>query len=129
MHALLKTSSGVRYALYSLASTKPEPGGAMPADCAAFLGQPGARDVRLHATDHVSRVGSGRLRIGSGQIAFGRVEFGSVGLSRVGQVKARLHMRFFMRLPYPIFFFAKHRLDWKESYDILFKDTLLSNSC
>ena len=56
VHVLLKTSVGVRYALYSLACAKPEPGGAMPADCAAFLGQPGAREIKLHATEHV-RIG------------------------------------------------------------------------
>ena len=28
-----------------------------------------------------------------------------------------------------VFFFAKHRVDWKERYQILFEDTLLSNFC
>ena len=51
---MLKTSSGVRYALYSLASSKPEPGGTMPKDCAAFLSQPGARDIKLYPTGDVS---------------------------------------------------------------------------
>ena len=50
---MLKTSSGVRYALYSLASSKPEPGGTMPKDCAAFLSQPGARDIQLYPTGDV----------------------------------------------------------------------------
>lgn len=50
VHVMLKTSSGVRYALYSLASSKPEPGGTMPKDCAAFLSQPGARDIKLYPT-------------------------------------------------------------------------------
>ena len=53
VHVMLKTSSGVRYALYSLASSKPEPGGTMPKDCAAFLSQPGARDIQLHPTGDV----------------------------------------------------------------------------
>ena len=51
---MLKTSSlGVRYALYSLASSKPEPGGTMPKVCAAFLSQPGARDIKLYPTGDV----------------------------------------------------------------------------
>ena len=58
------------------------------------------------------------------------------------RVEARLHMRFLMRFlvrfrvqnaPYPTlheyFFFVKYRVDWKESYHILFQDTLLSNFC
>lgn len=53
VHVMLKTSSGVRYALYSLASSKPEPGGTMPKDCAAFLSQPGARDIQLYPTGDV----------------------------------------------------------------------------
>lgn len=52
---MLKTSSGVRYALYSLASSKPEPGGTMPKDCATFLSQPGARDIQLYPTGDVRR--------------------------------------------------------------------------
>lgn len=54
VHVMLKTSSlGVRYALYSLASSKPEPGGTMPKVCAAFLSQPGARDIKLYPTGDV----------------------------------------------------------------------------
>ena len=53
VHVMLKTSSGVRYALYSLASSKPEPGGTMPKDCAAFLTQPGAKDIQLYPTGDV----------------------------------------------------------------------------
>ena len=34
-----------------------------------------------------------------------------------------------LTLPCTNVFFAKHRVDWKESYDRLFEDTLLSNSC
>ena len=52
-------------------------------------------------------------------------------------LKARLHMRFrcnFMfktclTLPCMNAFFAKHHVDRKESYHILFEDTLLSNFC
>ena len=51
---MLKTSSGVRYALYSLASSKPDPGGTMPKVCAAFLSQPGATDIKLYPTGEVS---------------------------------------------------------------------------
>ena len=55
VHVVLKTSSGVRYALYSLASSKPEPGGTMPKDCAAFLSQPGGKaDIKLYPTGDVS---------------------------------------------------------------------------
>ncbi|XP_048590266.1 E3 ubiquitin-protein ligase UBR5-like isoform X2 [Nematostella vectensis] len=50
VHVLLKTSTGVRYALYSLASSKPEPGGGLPADCASFLGQRGSRDIQMYST-------------------------------------------------------------------------------
>lgn len=50
VHVMLKTSTGVRYALYSLASSKPEPGGTMPKDCAAFLSQPGVKDIQLYPT-------------------------------------------------------------------------------
>lgn len=50
---MLKTLSGVRYALYSLASSKPEPGGTMPKDCAAFLSQPGSSDIHLYPTGDV----------------------------------------------------------------------------
>lgn len=53
VHVMLKTPSGVRYALYSLASSKPEPGGTMPKDCAAFLSQPGAQDIQLYPTGDV----------------------------------------------------------------------------
>ena len=34
-----------------------------------------------------------------------------------------------LTLPCTNAFFAKRRVDWEESYDILFEDTLLSNSC
>ena len=51
---MLKTSSGIRYALYSLASSKPEPGGTMPKDCATFLSQPGSSDIQLYPTGDVS---------------------------------------------------------------------------
>ena len=52
-------------------------------------------------------------------------------------VKARFHKRFLMRFrlesaPCPTLrecFFAKHRVDWKGSHHILFKDTFLSNLC
>lgn len=53
VHVMLKTSTGVRYALYSLASSKPEPGGTMPKDCAAFLSQPGVKDIQLYPTGDV----------------------------------------------------------------------------
>lgn len=54
---ILKTSSfGVRYALYSLASSRPEPGGTIPKVCASFLSQPGARDIKLYPTGDVSLV-------------------------------------------------------------------------
>lgn len=52
---MLKTSSGVRYALYSLASSKPEPGGTMPKDCATFLSQPGSSDIQLYPTGDVRK--------------------------------------------------------------------------
>ena len=55
---MLKTSNGVRYALYSLASSKPEPGGVMSKDCASFLGQPGARDIKLYPSGDVRIVHS-----------------------------------------------------------------------
>ena len=52
---ILRTSSlGVRYALYSLASSKPETGGTMPKVCATFLSQPGSRDIKLYPTGDVS---------------------------------------------------------------------------
>ena len=52
-------------------------------------------------------------------------------------LKASLHMQFLMEflyemhltLPYMNAFLAKHCVDWKESYHILFEDTLLSNFC
>ncbi|XP_068706016.1 E3 ubiquitin-protein ligase UBR5-like [Montipora foliosa] len=51
VHVILRTSSlGVRYALYSLASSKPETGGTMPKVCATFLSQPGSRDIKLYPT-------------------------------------------------------------------------------
>ncbi|XP_031552973.1 E3 ubiquitin-protein ligase UBR5-like isoform X3 [Actinia tenebrosa] len=50
VHVLLKSSSSVRYALYSLASSKPEAGGTMPADCSTFLSQTGSRDIKLRST-------------------------------------------------------------------------------
>lgn len=53
VHVMLKTSTGVRYALYSLASSKPEPGGTMPKDCATFLSQPGVKDIQLYPTGDV----------------------------------------------------------------------------
>ena len=53
VHVMLKTPSGVRYALYSLASSKPEPGGTMPKDCATFLSQPGSSDIQLYPTGDV----------------------------------------------------------------------------
>ena len=54
------------------------------------------------------------------------------------KLKARLHMRFLMRfcekktrlaIPCTNALFAKHRVDWKESYRILFEDTPRSKSC
>ena len=53
---MLKTSSGVLYALYSLASSKSEPDGTMPKDCATFLSQPGSSDIQLYPTGDVRKI-------------------------------------------------------------------------
>ena len=45
---MLKRSSGVYYALFNLASGRPEPGGAFPAETSSFLSKPSNIPLQLN---------------------------------------------------------------------------------
>ena len=55
VHVLLKSSSGLRYAVYSLASTRPDPGGIIQAEPASFLMQTVPSSVRLYPSGTVRK--------------------------------------------------------------------------
>ncbi|XP_066917257.1 E3 ubiquitin-protein ligase UBR5-like isoform X2 [Clytia hemisphaerica] len=54
IHALLKSHTGLRYSVYSLASGRPNPGGNIQHEPASFLMRATPNNVRLHPSDNKS---------------------------------------------------------------------------